>query len=122
REGERWRVADARTGLATPREGAAGALGGLGVGYVVVSAQVDNQFWSEEGEFSVAPEAEGLTVLRTPDQHINAGNPGTLGLGVTGGLVTVGAIVWSVARSGSSLVFQCFGLTVGRNTRKEIPK
>lgn len=122
REVEQVLVPDPRTGLPTRLEGAAEALGGLGVRYVVVSAQVDNQFWSEEGEFSVVLEAEGLTVLRTPDQHINAGNPGTMGLEVTGGLVTVGAIVWSVARSGSSLVFQCFGLTVGRNTRKEIPK
>ena len=122
REAGRVLAPDPRTGLPTDTEGLAEALGGLGVRYVVVSAPVDNQFWFEGSAFSVVWEAGELVLLRIPDQHINAGKPDIMGLEVTGGLVTVGAIIWSMARSGSSLVFQCFGPTMGRNTRKEIPK
>ncbi|MBB6118721.1 hypothetical protein [Nocardiopsis algeriensis] len=109
---------DPRTGL--PERLDASALGGLGVRYVVVSASVDNQFWLGSEELSVVVEGPGLTLLEVPDPHIKADKVGVPGLEVTSGLVTVGAILWSIARSGSSLNPQRFASSAGAGTRKEI--
>lgn len=100
----------------------AGALAGAGVRYVAVTAPVDNQFWSGVDGFSVVVESADMVLLEVRDQHINADKAHISGLEVTGGLVTVGAIIWSMARSGSSLVFQCLGSNSGSGARKEIPK
>ncbi|MFE3459834.1 hypothetical protein ACFXKD_20005 [Nocardiopsis aegyptia] len=97
-------------------------LGGLGVRYVVVSAPIDNQFWSQGADMEIVLDSADLTLLRVPEQHINADKPDIPGLEVTGGLVTVGAIIWSIARSGSSLGFQRFGFASKPGARKEIPK
>jgi hypothetical protein len=70
----------------------------------------------------IVVDSADLTLLRVPEQHINADKPDIPGLEVTGGLVTVGAIIWSIARSGSSLGFQRFGFTAKPGARKEIPK
>lgn len=118
---------DPRTGLPALAESGvlpelATELGGLGVRYVVVTAPVDNQFWSEGSDLSVVVEGPDLVLLQVPDQHIKADKADIAGLEVTGGLVTVGVIIWSVARSGSSLVFQRFASRTVRNVRKEIPK
>ncbi|WDZ89798.1 hypothetical protein [Nocardiopsis sp. HUAS JQ3] len=111
---------DPATGL--PERLDAAALGGLGVRYVAVSAPVDNQFWSGVEGLSVVVEGSGMVLLRVQDQHVKADKAGIPGLEVTGGLVTVGAIIWSMARSGSSLVFQRSGPSAGSGARKEIPK
>jgi hypothetical protein len=97
-------------------------LGGLGVRHVVVSAPIDNQFWLQGAGMEIVVDSGDLTLLRVPEQHINADKPDIPGLEVTGGLVTVGAIIWSIARSGSSLGFQRFGFTAKPGARKEIPK
>ncbi|WP_017571978.1 hypothetical protein [Nocardiopsis halotolerans] len=120
REVARVLGSDPRTGL--PERLDAVTLGGLGVRYVAVSAPVDNQFWSGVEGLSVVVEGEDMTLLRVQDQHVKPDKAGIPGLEVTGGLVTVGAIIWSVARSGSSLVFQCSGPSAGPGARKEIPK
>lgn len=111
--GERW--------LSDP-DALAELLGGLGVRFVVVSAPVDNRFWS--GAESLSPVVEGadLTLLEVDDQHIRADKDPLSGLEVTSGLVTVGAIIWSMARSGSSLGFQRPQPRTERGARKEIPK
>lgn len=111
---------DPATGL--PGRLDAAALGGLGVRYVAVSAPADNQFWSGVEGLSVVVEGSGMVLLRVQDQHVKADKAGIPGLEVTGGLVTVGAIIWSMARSGSSLVFQRSGPSAGSGARKEIPK
>ncbi len=111
---------DPATGL--PERLDAAALGGLGVRYVAVSAPVDNQFWSGVEGLSVVVEGSDMVLLRVQDQHVKADKAGIPGLEVTGGLVTVGAIIWSIARSGSSLVFQRSGPSAGSGARKEIPK
>ncbi|GAB2493707.1 hypothetical protein [Nocardiopsis aegyptia] len=118
---------DPATGLpALAEAGRAGelarVLGGLGVRYVVVSAPIDNQFWSEGADMEIVLDSADLALLRVPEQHINADKPDIPGLEVTGGLVTVGAIIWSIARSGSSLGFQRFGFASKPGARKEIPK
>ncbi|GAB3722533.1 hypothetical protein [Nocardiopsis nanhaiensis] len=97
-------------------------LGGLGVRYVAVSAAVDNRFWSAAEGLSPVVEDSDLTLLEVQEQHINGNKDDILGLEVTGGLVTVGAIIWSIARSGSSLGFQRPQPRPDRGTRKEIPK
>ncbi|GHC75803.1 hypothetical protein GCM10007079_11480 [Nocardiopsis terrae] len=97
-------------------------LGGLGVRYVVVSAPVDNRFWSGAETLSPVVEESDMTLLEVSDQHIKADKDDISGLEVTGGLVTVGAIIWSIARSGSSLGFQRPQPRTGRGARKEIPK
>ncbi|MFE9242804.1 hypothetical protein [Nocardiopsis sp. NPDC006938] len=97
-------------------------LGGLGVRHVVVSAPVENQFWSGAESLSVVVESADMTLLRVDDQHINADKEPFPGLEVTSGLVTVGAIIWSMARSGSSLGFQRPRPRTERDARKEIPK
>jgi hypothetical protein len=97
-------------------------LGGLGVRHVVVSAPIDNQFWLQGAGVEIVVDSADLTLLRVPEQHIKADKPDIPGLEVTGGLVTVGAIIWSIARSGSSLGFQRFGFTAKPGARKEIPK
>lgn len=112
---------DPETGLPRGEDLAAG-LGGLGARYVLVSDSVDNGFWYEGQGFEVVREGVELTLLRVPEARVKADKPGITGLEVTGGLVTVVAIIWSVARSGSSLVLQCPGPKVGRSARKEIPK
>ena len=112
---------DPETGLPRAEDLAAG-LGGLGARYVLVSDPVDNGFWYEGQGFEIVREGTELTLLRVPEARVKADKPGITGLEVTGGLVTVVAIIWSVARSGSSLVLQCPGPKVGRSTRKEIPK
>ncbi|ASU61401.1 hypothetical protein CGQ36_22130 [Nocardiopsis dassonvillei] len=111
---------DPATGL--PERLDAAALGGLGVRYVAVSAPADNQFWSGVEGLSVVVEGSDMVLLRVQDQHVKADKAGIPGLEVTGGLVTVGAIIWSMARSGSSLVFQRSGPSAGSGARKEIPK
>jgi hypothetical protein len=120
REAARVLAPDPATGL--PERLDAAVLGGLGVRYVAVSAPVDNQFWSGVEDLSVVVEGPGMVLLRVQDQHVKADKAGIPGLEVTGGLVTVGAIIWSVARSGSSLVFQRSGPSAGSGARKEIPK
>ncbi|MCP3014126.1 hypothetical protein NGM33_12355 [Nocardiopsis dassonvillei] len=111
---------DPETGL--PERLDAAALGGLGVRYVAVSAPADNQFWSGVEGLAVVVEGPNMVLLRVRDQHVKADKAGIPGLEVTGGLVTVGAIIWSMARSGSSLVFQRSGPSAGSGARKEIPK
>ncbi|MFD3688206.1 hypothetical protein ACFWTE_25685 [Nocardiopsis sp. NPDC058631] len=111
---------DPGTGL--PERLDAGALAGEGVRYVAVSAPVDNQFWSGVDGLSVVVEGADMVLIEVQDQHIKADKATISGLEVTGGLVTVGAIIWSMARSGSSLVFQCSGPSSGPGARKEIPK
>ncbi|RKS05311.1 hypothetical protein DFP74_0905 [Nocardiopsis sp. Huas11] len=127
REAARALDVDPATGLPAPAEAGqteelARVLGGLGVRYVVVSAAIDNQFWSQGTGVEVVVDSADLTLLRVPEQHIKADKPDIPGLEVTGGLVTVGAIIWSIARSGSSLGFQCFGFASKPGARKEIPK
>ena len=111
---------DPATGL--PESPDAGVLAGAGVRYVAVSAPVDNQFWSGVDGLSVVVEGDDMVLIEVQDQHIKADKAHVPGLEVTGGLVTVGAIIWSMARSGSSLVFQCSGPSSGPGARKEIPK
>lgn len=120
REVARVLAPDPRTGL--PEQLDAGALGGLGVRYVVVSAVSDNQFWSGVDGLSVVVEGADMTLLRVQDQHIKLDKADIPGLEVTGGLVTVGAILWSMTRSGSSLVFQRSNSKAGLGVRKEILK
>lgn len=116
------RVLDPDPGTGLPERLDAGVLGGLGVRYVAVSAPVDNGFWSGVEGLSVVVEGSDMLLLRVPDQHVDADKAGISGLEVTGELVTVGAIIWSIARSGSSLVFQRSESSAGSGARKEIPK
>ena len=99
-----------------------GELGAAGIRHVVVSAPVDNRFWSGVEGLSTVVEGPDMLLLRVPDQHVKANEDAVPGLEVTGGLVTVGALIWSVARSGSSLVFQRSGPSAGSGARKEISK
>ncbi|WP_017581924.1 hypothetical protein [Nocardiopsis valliformis] len=127
REAARLLEPDPESGLPGPElladpDALAELLGGLGVRYVAVSAPVDNRFWSGAEELSVVVEGVDLTLLEVSDQHINADKDDISGLEVTGGLVTVGAIIWSIARSGSSLGFQRPQPQTVRGARKEIPK
>ncbi|MFL1377702.1 hypothetical protein [Nocardiopsis protaetiae] len=119
REAARVLGIDPGTGL--PESLDAAALAGLGVRYVAVSAPVDNRFWSEEDGFSVVVEGSGFTLLEVLEGPIKAEEADISGLEVTCGLVTVGAIIWSVARSGSSLGFQRTGVERRPGARKEIP-
>ncbi|WP_017612177.1 hypothetical protein [Nocardiopsis salina] len=115
-------VLDTDPATGTPRgEDLAAELGALGARYVAVSDPVDNGFWFEGQGFEVVSQGSEMTLLRVPEARVKADKPVITGLEVTGGLVTVGAIIWSVARSGSSLVLQCPGPRAGRSTRKEIP-
>ncbi|MEV2277611.1 hypothetical protein AB0I72_18690 [Nocardiopsis sp. NPDC049922] len=112
---------DPGTGL--PRvDDVAGVLGGLGVRYVMVSAPIDNAFLLQAEGLSPVVEGAGAALYRVDDQHVKPDKADGSGLEVTGGLVTVGAIVWSVARSGSSLVLQRSGFRARPGARKEIPK
>ncbi|WP_306366219.1 hypothetical protein [Nocardiopsis sp. CC223A] len=110
---------DPRTGL--PESLDAAALAGLGVRYVAVSAPVDNRFWSDADGFSVVVEGPDMTLLEVLEAPINTEEADIPGLEVTCGLVTVGAIIWSVGRSGSSLGFQRTGVERRPGARKEIP-
>ena len=111
--GERWR---------SDPDALAELLGALGVRFVVVSAPVENRFWSGAEFLSPVVEGADLALLEVDDQHINADKDPRPGLEVTSGLVTVGAIIWSMARSGSSLGFQRPQPRTERGARKEIPK
>ncbi|OLT28173.1 hypothetical protein BJF83_01505 [Nocardiopsis sp. CNR-923] len=112
---------DPGTGL--PRvDDVAVVLGGLGVRYVMVSAPIDNAFLLQAGGMSPVVEGADMALYRVDDEHVKPDKAGSSGLEVTGGLVTVGAIVWSVARSGSSLVLQRSGFRARPGARKEIPK
>ncbi|MCY9785518.1 hypothetical protein KIK06_16655 [Nocardiopsis sp. EMB25] len=108
-------------GIGDPEE-LTGLLGGLGVRYVVASAPIDNEFLLRAPGVSAVVEGPDMSLFRVDDQHVKADKASGTGLEVTGGLVTVGAIVWSVARSGSSLVLQRFGFRARPDARKEIPK
>ncbi|MFY7068826.1 hypothetical protein ACOQFV_23460 [Nocardiopsis changdeensis] len=110
---------DPRTGL--PESLDAAGLAALGVRYVAVSAPVDNRFWSDVDGFSVVVEGPEMTLLEVLAGPINTEEADISGLEVTCGLVTVGAIIWSVARSGSSLGFQRTGVERRPGARKEIP-
>lgn len=110
---------DPRTGLSESLDAA--GLAGLGVRYVAVSAPVDNRFWSEADGFSVVVDGPDFTLLEVLEGPIITEEADISGLEVTCGLVTVGAIIWSVARSGSSLGFQRTGVERRPGARKEIP-
>ncbi|SHK86175.1 hypothetical protein SAMN05421803_1389 [Nocardiopsis flavescens] len=119
REAARVLEPDPQTGL--PESLDAVELAGLGVRYVALSAPVDNRFWSEAEGFSVVVEGADMTLLEVLPPLVYAEEADISGLEVTGGLVTVGAIIWSVARSGSSLGFQRTGSERRPGARKEIP-
>ncbi|WP_159940660.1 MULTISPECIES: hypothetical protein [unclassified Nocardiopsis] len=120
REAARVLSPDPATGL--PERLDAAELGAMGVRHVAVSAPVDNPFWFGVEGLSVVVKGADMVLLRVSDQHVKANKADIPGLEVTSGLVTVGAIIWSMARSGSSLVFQRFGPSAGPGARKEIPK
>lgn len=127
REVARLLEPDPATGLPADRwlsdpDALAERLGGLGIRHVAVSASVDNRFWSGAESLSTVVEGADLTLLEVDDQHIRADKDPLSGLEVTSGLVTVGAIIWSMARSGSSLGFQRPQPRTERGARKEIPK
>ncbi|CAL9545393.1 hypothetical protein SUDANB121_04343 [Nocardiopsis dassonvillei] len=119
REAARVLGPDPRSGL--PESLDAAELAGMGVRYVAVSAPVDNQFWSDVDGFSVVVEGADMTLLEVLEPLVHAEEADIPGLEVTCGLVTVGAIIWSVARSGSSLGFQRTGSERRPGARKEIP-
>ncbi|WP_017585085.1 NACHT domain-containing protein [Nocardiopsis ganjiahuensis] len=127
REAARLLEPDPVTGLpsaerVSDQDALAELLGGLGVRYVVVSAPVDNRFWSGSEALSPVVEGADMTLLEVREQHISVDKDDISGLEVTSGLVTVGAIIWSMARSGSSLGFQRPQPLKERGARKEIPK
>lgn len=123
REAARLLEPDPRTGMPTVDPGEwARILSSLGVSHVAVSASVDNQFSSDVPGLETVVQGGDMTLLEVRDQHMNVDKEGISGLEVTGGLVTVGAIIWSMARSGSSLGFQRPQPRTGRDARKEIPK
>ncbi|MDE3720981.1 hypothetical protein PWG71_06235 [Nocardiopsis sp. N85] len=110
---------DPVTGMPERLDGA--ELAALGVRHVAVSAPVDNRFWSGVDGFSVVVEGADMTLLEVLESPVDAEESDISGLEVTGGLVTVGAIIWSIARSGSSLGSQRTGSERGPGARKEIP-
>ncbi|MFE1099635.1 hypothetical protein ACFW4K_03890 [Nocardiopsis alba] len=123
REAARLLEPDPRTGMPTVDPGEwARILSSLGVSHVAVSAPVDNRFSSDVPGLETVVQGGDMTLLEVRDQHMNVDKEGISGLEVTGGLVTVGAIIWSMARSGSSLGFQRPQPRTGRDARKEIPK
>ncbi|MYR31953.1 hypothetical protein GTW20_06600 [Nocardiopsis alba] len=123
REAARLLEPDPRTGMPTADPGEwAEILSSLGVSHVAVSAPVDNRFSSDFPGLETVVQGDDMTLLEVRDQHMNVDKEGISGLEVTGGLVTVGAIIWSMARSGSSLGFQRPQPRTDRGARKEIPK
>ncbi|GAA3759488.1 hypothetical protein HDA32_004707 [Spinactinospora alkalitolerans] len=90
--------------------GLAAALGELGIRYVLIQREAigdphdENRFSLELADADVVRDGPRLLLLRIPDHHVEAGIARLSGLEVTGWLATVGAIIWSITASGSSLV------------------
>lgn len=101
-------------------------LGRLGIRYILVETaalhpppSIENEFLSVFDGVRTVFAGPGLLLLEIEDQDIKADKVRLSGLEVTGWLVTVGAIGWSIAASGSSLVFQRPGRSTGAESRKE---
>ncbi|TDQ51997.1 hypothetical protein [Actinorugispora endophytica] len=94
---------------AAPREdaGLAGRLGALGVRYVLVdhaNSPDENRFRLSGHGLETVHSGRFLTLLEVPDKHVEAETSGLTAAAAVGWSVTVGAILWSIAVSGSSLV------------------
>ncbi|RNL84660.1 hypothetical protein EFW17_12090 [Halostreptopolyspora alba] len=109
-------------------------LGELGVRYVLVErAAADeitaatggadhsgkNMFWGDLPGVRTSHHGDDLLLLELPDRHVDAESANLSGLEVTGWLVTVGAIIWSLVVSGSSLVPMRPGRSAGAVSREE---
>lgn len=108
-------------------------LGELGVRYVLIeraaadeitaadgaSSPGENTFWYDLPGVRTAHDGSELLLLELPERHVEAESADLSGLEVTGWLVTVGATIWSLAVSGSSLVPMRPGLSAGTVSRKE---
>ncbi len=122
----------ARPYEATPE--LAARLGELGVRYVVIDrvsansvseragSTRENTFWTDLPGVRTLHEGSRLMLLELPDGHVEGGSADLSGLEVTGWLVTVGAIIWSLTASGSSLVPVRPGRPAGTASRKEKSK
>ncbi|MDA2813993.1 hypothetical protein O4J56_25330 [Nocardiopsis sp. RSe5-2] len=121
---------------AAARPGGAGApeIGALGVRYVLIEREApdptsaDGPRHLSENRFSPAIRASEkvhdgplLTLYRLPDEHVGAVKVDLSGLEVTGWLVTVGSILWSLIASSSNLVSMRPLRPVGAEPRKENP-
>ncbi|GAA1998597.1 hypothetical protein GCM10009799_27020 [Nocardiopsis rhodophaea] len=119
--------------------GAAARLGGLGIRYMLVEREAvssssesfdpaseppsqrptENKFlFASEGAEMVHDGAR-LALIRLPDEHVAAVKDHLSLLEVTVWLVTVGAILWSCAESGSNLVLMRPARSAGAESRKE---
>ncbi|MFC4562093.1 hypothetical protein ACFO4E_09520 [Nocardiopsis mangrovi] len=113
-------------------------LGAIGVRYVLVEREAfggtdpsappdpvtryvlgENVFSSDVPGASPVHDGRRLALFEVPDEHVEAANARLSGLEVTGWSITVGAIFWSIAASGSSLISMRPAGCAGVESRKE---
>ncbi|MUL39993.1 hypothetical protein FZ103_02170 [Streptomonospora sp. PA3] len=115
------------------------ALGAMGVRYILVERRAaggpagtgsEAALGPLGGENRFSPGAAGpvavhdgarLLLLEVPDRHVDPPEDGLTGLEASAWFVTVGAIIWSLGESGSSLVSRRAGPSPGAVSRKENP-
>ncbi|WP_017558448.1 hypothetical protein [Nocardiopsis baichengensis] len=127
-------AARAVAGLAARPGGAdAPGAGALGVRYVLVERAApdaadsgprhlsENRFLSLVEASETVHEGPSLALYRVPDEHVDAVKEDLSVLEVTGWLVTVGSIVWSLVASSSNLVSMRWPRPEGTEPRKENP-
>ncbi|WP_020380491.1 hypothetical protein [Nocardiopsis chromatogenes] len=133
-EGEDPAARAAAEAAAGPGGAGAPEIGALGVRYVLVEREApdptsaDGPRHLSKNRFSPLLDASErvhdgplLTLYRLPDEHVDAVKVDLSGLEVTGWLVTVGSILWSLIASSSNLVSMRPLRPVGAEPRKENP-
>ncbi|NYI96035.1 hypothetical protein HNR12_002312 [Streptomonospora nanhaiensis] len=98
---------------ADPAGGAAQAAAALG------PLAGENRFSLAAAGLATVHDGAQLTLLELPDQHVVPTSDALSGLEASAWFVTVGAILWSIAVSGSSLVSRRPAPTPGAESRKE---
>ncbi|MDA2806672.1 hypothetical protein [Nocardiopsis suaedae] len=133
-EGEDPAARAAAEAAAGPGGASAPEIGALGVRYVLVEREAPdptsadgprhlskNRFSSVLRASEKVHDGPLLTLYRLPAAHVNAVKVDLSGLEVTGWLVTVGSILWSLIASSSNLVSMRPLRPVGAEPRKENP-
>ncbi|MFC3994958.1 hypothetical protein ACFOVU_03475 [Nocardiopsis sediminis] len=121
-----------------PASGGLERLGAAGIRYVLVEREAfrgadaatppdpvtrhllgENVFSSHVPGASPVHDGPRLALFELPDEHVEAVDARLTGLEVTGWSITVGAIFWSIAASGSSLISMRPAACAGVESRKE---
>ncbi|WP_461000810.1 hypothetical protein [Streptomonospora sediminis] len=110
--GIRYILLERRAAAGLTGDGEAAALGPLAG---------DNRFSSAGTRAATVHAGPRLLLLEVPDNHVDQVTDALTGLEALAWFVTVGAIIWSLGVSGSSLVSRRAGPTPGAVSRKENP-